>query len=266
MIESDVDVAIAAVEAGAGVVARSYGGDPARFATSPTDVTTQTDIDAETAIAGVLAEHRPDDGRVGEELGSVQGANGRRWLVDPLCGTLNFAAGTPLVAVNVALVEGTTTLAAAVADPVAGEVFWVDRGRAWLRRGGSDEPLSPSARSGLVDVNCDGPLDEPFVGAQLVGDPLLRATYGPRVISSTLGVAWVAAGRRAAYVSDGWLQGSVHFAAGIALCQASGCIVTDLDGFPVHTDRGLVVAADRPTHDRVLALVQPHLRAVRDGA
>jgi myo-inositol-1(or 4)-monophosphatase len=67
----------------------------------------------------------------------------------------------------------------------------------------------------------------------------------------------VAAGRRAAYVSDGVLVDSVHFAAGIALCQAAGCVVTDLAGQPLPTGRGLIAAADEPTHRRLLDLVGP---------
>lgn len=86
------------------------------------------------------------------------------------------------------------------------------RRRAFVRRGGVDEPLRPSARSLLVDINCDGPLDRPFVGPQLIVDPAFRAGFGPRVISSTLALAWVAAGGRAAYVSDGTFVDNVHFA------------------------------------------------------
>jgi myo-inositol-1(or 4)-monophosphatase len=84
------------------------------------------------------------------------------------------------------------------------------------------------------------------------------------VVSTTLAVAWVAAGRRAAYVTDGQLRDSVHFAAGIALCQAAGCVVTGLDGQPVHTSPGgLVVAADEQTHAALLALVRNQV--VRGG-
>lgn len=79
-------------------------------------------------------------------------------------------------------------------------------------------------------------------------------------------MAWVAAGRRAAYVTDGRLRDSVHFAAGIAICRDAGCVISDLDGNPLHTDRGLVVSADQETHDRMLALVEPHLRTVRASA
>ena len=183
--------------------------------------------------------------------------NGRRWLVDPLCGTLNYAARTPLVAVNVALCVDGAMPAAASVDPIAEELFWADGSQAWVRRGGADEVLAPSPQSRLVDVNCDGSGD--FIGPQLVADPDFRSTFGPRVVSSTLALAWVAAGRRAGYVSDGALHGSVHFAAGIALCQAAGCIVTDLAGNTVHSGPGLIAAGDATTHELLLALVHRYL-------
>lgn len=259
---TDADVAIAAARAGADVVSRDFGCAPTRFAKSPTDFATQTDIDAEKAIVDVLMTHRPGDGRTGEELGDTGPAE-RRWFIDPLCGTLNFAAGTPLAAVNVALMSGTVPLAAAVADPISDELFWTDGISAYIRRSQSEEPLKPTSSSGLVDINCDGPLDRPFVGGQLVADARLRQAYGPRVISSTLGVAWAAAGRRAAYISDGDLRDSVHFAAGIAVCAAAGCVVSDLAGDGFHTGRGLIVAADSETHQAMVELVEPHLAAVR---
>ena len=185
-------------------------------------------------------------------------AGDRTWLVDPLCGTLNYAATTPLVAVNVALRDGAEDLAAAVAEPMAGEVLWTDGSSVWLRRSGADDRALPSPDSRLVDVNMDtvrpelGRLDP---GA-LVASADFRARFGPRVLSTTLALAWVASGRRAAYVTDGPVHDSVHFAAGIALCRAAGCVVTDLDGGPVGGDTGLVAAADAGTHTTLLGLVR----------
>jgi myo-inositol-1(or 4)-monophosphatase len=95
-----------------------------------------------------------------------------------------------------------------------------------------------------------------------VHDSRPRARYGPRVISSTLGLAWVAAGRRAAYVSDGSFRADLHFAAGIAICRAPGCVLTDLAGDPLHVGRGLVTSADPTTHGSVLSIVRPHLATV----
>ena len=263
---TDAQVAVLAATAGAGVVAGAYGGRHARRMKSATDFATETDIDAEQAIREVLAAHRPLDATLGEELGGTgDGGAARRWLIDPLCGTLNFAATTPLSVVNVALSEHGEPRVAAAADPCSDEVFWTDGAAAYRRHRGSDERLAPSASSALVNINCDGPLDRPFVGGELVADPAMRGAFGPRVISSTLAVAWVAAGRMAAYVSDGDLRDNVHFAAGLALCRAAGCVVSDLAGDPLHTGRGLIAAADHETHAAMLRIVEPHLARVLDG-
>ncbi|MEU6138265.1 inositol monophosphatase family protein [Nocardioides sp. NPDC047086] len=262
----DHAVAIAAATAGAAVVREMYGTDLSHFDKSPTDFATEADIASEKAIRETIETYRPEDAFEGEETGS-SGDSERRWLVDPLCGTLNYAAQTPLAAVNVSLVTPQGVQAAVSADPISEEIFWTDgistssTTSAWLRRGGGDTVLTPTPRTRLVDIQCDGPLERPFVGGQLVADPRLRAHFGPRVMSSTLAVAWVAAGRRAAYVTDGHLEGSVHFTAGIALCQAAGCVVTDLEGNPIHTGRGMIAAADAATHQRLLELVRPHLEA-----
>lgn len=258
----DVEVAQAAAAAGAAVVRAAYGGPLTREAKSDRDFATNADLDAERAIFEVLERSRPGDRRIGEETGDTGRAGSRRWLVDPLCGTLNFAAQTPLVAVNVALVDATRTLACVTADPMADEMFWSDGSRAFVRRGGQDEPAAPSARSRLVDINCDGPTDRPFIGPQLLADPAFRASFGARVLSTTLAIAWVAAGRHAGYVSDGGFEDNVHFAAGIGLSRSAGCVVTDLAGEPLGTGRGLIVAADPATHTCLVDIVRPHLREV----
>lgn len=265
---TDVEIALVAAEAGARVVRAAYGTGLTRHAKSGLDFATDADLDAERAIFEAIAAARPEDVRVGEESGEVRGVGGgsgsRRWLVDPLCGTLNFAAQTPLVAVNVALVDGADAVVSVSADPITGETFWADKQGAFVRRDGADEPLLPSSRSRLVDVNCDGPLDRPFLGPQLLADAAFRASFGPRVTSTTLAVAWVAAGRRAAYISDGTFVDNVHFAAGIGVCRAAGCVVSDLAGDALNTRRGLIVAADRNVHEQLVAVIGPHLAALDD--
>lgn len=261
---SDSEVAIEAAEAGARVVATSYGRAHVRFAKSFTDFATQTDLDAENAIAAVLSVHRPDDAREGEELGrSGSAATARRWLIDPLCGTLNFAATTPLMVVNVALLDGDRTVAAASADPIARETFWTDGSSALVRCGGDDDLLVPTPATRLVEINVDRPSDAVSVSAQLVTDVGFRARFSPRVLSSTLGVAWVAAGRRAGYVSDGMFRDDLHFAAGLAIAEAAGCVVTDLAGNPLHDGEGLVLSASREVHAELLGYLAPHLRRLR---
>jgi myo-inositol-1(or 4)-monophosphatase len=260
--DSDVEVAIATVEAGAAVVRAEYGTSVARHDKSATDFATDTDLATEKVILDLLRRARPGDAVVGEEYGAHGDVDAqRRWLVDPLCGTLNFAARTPLFSVNVALQIDGETAAAAVADPVSGETFWTDGETVGVRREGRDFPMTPSADSRLVDVNLDPITDGGFLGSRLLTDNAFRTAFGQRVLSTTLAVAWVAAGRRAAYVTDGNLRDSVHFTAGLALCRAAGCNVTDLRGHPLYSGPGVIAAADAETHAILLEVIARHLPA-----
>jgi myo-inositol-1(or 4)-monophosphatase len=269
---TDQDLAIVAAEAGAAVVRSRYGAALARLDKAHGDFATVADIEAEQAILGVLRSARPHDAVIGEESGRTGAATAdRTWLVDPLCGTLNYAVQTTLVAVNVALRVGSRITAAACADPFAGEVFWTDGNLAWVRRSGTDELLAPSAASLLVEVNLDPPFPNSpaFRAVELLADQRFADRFRPRVVSTTLAVAWVAAGRRAAYVTDGRLADSVHFASGIALCQAAGCVVTGIDGQPLQVAPrtgagGLVAAADQATHAALLDLIGTQFGAAAD--
>jgi myo-inositol-1(or 4)-monophosphatase len=131
-----------------------------------------------------------------------------------------------------------------VADPFSGEVFFTDGATAWVRCDGSDAQLAPTTATQLVDVNLDPPFPSApgFRAVDLLAHPGFAERFRPRVVSTTPALAGVAVGKRAAYVTDGGdLAGSVHFAAGIALCQAAGCVVTRVDGAAIgQAGRGLL--------------------------
>lgn len=93
----DVEVATAAAVAEAEVLEKWYGSPVGRHRKTGNDFATDADIEAEVAVREIVHTARPNDGFVGEELGASAPAD-RTWLVDPLCGTLNFAAQTPLMA------------------------------------------------------------------------------------------------------------------------------------------------------------------------
>ena len=89
---SDVDVAIEVVVAGANVVRRRFGTALDRIEKAAGDFATAADLEAETAMLGVLHRRRPGDAIHGEEHGrSGPLDSSRTWLIDPLCGTLNYA-------------------------------------------------------------------------------------------------------------------------------------------------------------------------------
>jgi myo-inositol-1(or 4)-monophosphatase len=264
---NDLEVARAAAAAGAAIVRERFGAVTNRIEKGGRfEFATDADVDAERRIIEILRRERPEDGVLGEESGRLdsQGDGERLWLVDPLCGTNNFAAGVPLLAVNVCLTLGGRPTLAAVADPFHAELAWTDGTRAGLDRDGRPGLLRPDGEATAVDVNLEPPHPSaPFSTLAMIGDPAFQADFQARVTSTTLTLTWVAMGRRAAYVSDGNLRENVHFAAGVAICRAAGCVVTDLNGDPLPPEGdgwGLLAAADQRIHAALLAVVRPLAR------
>lgn len=95
----------------------------------------------------VIAEEEIEAGTAPTDPGT------RFWLVDPLDGTREFAAGRDNFTVNVGLVDGGRPVLGAVALPATGELFWGRIGAgAWKRDGTGTRSIvvrrAPSA--GLV--------------------------------------------------------------------------------------------------------------------
>lgn len=80
---------------------------------------------AQSWIARVLEQHRPDDGFLSEEAADNPDRLGkdRVWIIDPLDGTKEFATGRQDWAVHIALVENGRPTHAAVGLPDLGVVF-----------------------------------------------------------------------------------------------------------------------------------------------
>jgi myo-inositol-1(or 4)-monophosphatase len=145
---NDFDVAIAVAEEGAAVVRRRFGTTLQRLDKGAGDFATNADIEAEDAMLAVLWRERPKDAIIGEESGqSGTRSSSRLWLIDPLCGTLNYAVRMRVAAVNVALRSGGRFIAAAVADPFNYEIFWTDGRSAFVRVGGQDTPYGKNIQT-----------------------------------------------------------------------------------------------------------------------
>jgi myo-inositol-1(or 4)-monophosphatase len=260
---TDVETAIAVAEAGADVVRRRFGTNLERLDKGDGDFATGADVEAERVMLTLLQAQRPEDKVLGEE-GGESGSGPRMWLVDPLCGTLNYAVRMRVAAVNVALMAGGKFIAAAVADPFSREIFFAESSSAFMRSNGKDEMLVPDARSRLVDLNLDPPFPNApaFKAATLAASSEFASHFRPRVVSTTIALTWVATGQRAAYITDGdIMEKSVHFAAGIAICEAAGCVVTDLLGEPWGSGAtGLVACADPETHSALMNLIGNYLK------
>lgn len=217
------------------------------------DIVTATDVLVEDHVRAVLGEGLGIE-VVGEERGGEAGD--AYWLVDPICGTRNYASGIPLWCVNLALIRGGEPVLAAIGDPSTDEILVARSGAgAWaLGRDGGSRRLRADDSTDMVIVE-DGKADGPRRGA--AADFLAAVVRANRwdlhALSSTISAAYVGAGRASAYAC--FYVTSVHTAAGVLLAREAGAVVTDVEGgrWTLDSD-SLLIAATEGLHADLLAL------------
>ena len=82
---------------------------------------TEADRAAEAAIRAILEKERPDDGILGEEYGLTRETAGRRWVLDPIDGTISFMAGRPIFGTLIALMQDGWPVLGVIDQPVGRE-------------------------------------------------------------------------------------------------------------------------------------------------
>jgi myo-inositol-1(or 4)-monophosphatase len=230
-------IAEEAARAAGAILLERFGTEHAleRTKSSPTDLVSEADLLAEKAIRDVIAARAPGDAIMGEEGTDTAGTTGRRWVVDPLDGTVNFVFGIPQWAVSVACED----VAGVIFDPCHDELFVASDGRATV----NGTPLEASRRgelaSALVATGFGYEAQVRERQAEVVARllPLVRDIR--RGGSAALDLAWTAAGRLDAFYERGVKPWDI--ASGVLLCRAAGLDVRELeprDGLP----RGVVAA------------------------
>jgi myo-inositol-1(or 4)-monophosphatase len=249
MTEHDEDallaVATTAARAAADELLPRFGHrqEGVRTKSGPTDLVSDADVAAETAIRRVLSEQRPGDAVLGEEggesggehtgserdaHGSSVGGEGLRWVVDPLDGTINFLFGIPAFAVSVACEDAEGTVAGVVLDPIRDECFAATRGGEPTLNG---ERIEASGRSelatALVATGFSYDAAVRARQAEVVTRVLPRVRDIRRVGAAALDLVWCACGRFDAYYERG-----VHrwdFLAGALVASRAGLEVRELE-------------------------------------
>jgi myo-inositol-1(or 4)-monophosphatase len=245
--------AFAAVRAGLAVAQRRTGAEQIT-AKDGIDIVTGADVAAEQAIRQVLTEHFPQLPIVGEEGGESQPQSGVYWLVDPICGTRNYASRLGLYCTNVALIEDGIATIAAIGDGGTSEVHYAERGRgAFCARTEGDIPLT--ARDGTVigiELGGKPPYRDPVFGKLITGLAADGRFY-PRLLGTTLDFVKVASGDMAGLLLLTDTADPLHTAAGCLLAEEAGALVTDRSGagWTLATTT-LVVAANSELHAELL--------------
>jgi myo-inositol-1(or 4)-monophosphatase len=222
----------------------------------PRDLVTNVDRSTEVLIKELLSDAFPDDGILGEEYGNEDGHGHRRWLIDPIDGTQNFAHDVPLFCVSIALQVQGTSVVGVIYDPCRDELFSAATGIGARQDG---KPLSTSSCSDLSEsllvTGFPTRQDQAFEITLRQFDRLTRRGRGIRRLgSAALDLAYVAAGRLDAFWEYGlnpWDTG-----AGYLIVTEAGGVVTDVTGSPFSVDSPSILASNGPLHSDLLDLLR----------
>lgn len=234
------------------------------------DVVPGAALDIQGLIVSALQRECPGDAVLAEEGPEDEAlavAAERLWIVDPICGSLNFVRGIPFFGISLALrVEGMLRVGV-VYDPVRDEMFAARVGEPATLNG---KPISVltialgpefwEQASVATDLPPSGPRREEALR--------ILAAHSHEVLSMTvmgspaLGLCYVACGRVHAYWNVDARPWDVA-AAGL-IVQQSGGLVTDGDGGSwLHSD-GSYVAANPASHQwamRAIKMIREHARS-----
>jgi myo-inositol-1(or 4)-monophosphatase len=255
---NDLELALAAATTGAAIVRSGFGAQVTTKKKGSVNPVTEVDMASEEAIVDLLTEHRPDDGLLGEE-GALRESSGRRWIIDPLDGTVNFIHGLPHVAVSVALYDGLSPVLGVVVDVIRNEVFAAETGGGATR---DSRRIRVSETQDLQDalIATGFPYDRDQHAEAYVRSvtAVLARTRGLRRIgSAALDMTWVACGRFDAYWE--FSLGPWDAAAAVLIAAEAGAIVTDGRGAPYTIDSPHVVVANPHLHAPFQAIIEPEI-------
>jgi myo-inositol-1(or 4)-monophosphatase len=214
------------------------------------------------AILEVLRRERPEDGILAEEGPEdepVRVDAENLWIVDPVCGSINFAQGMPLFAVSVALRTQGDIRAGAVFDPCRNELFEAT----------FDGPARMNGEVIQVQQIAEGMevFEKSWLAADLAPEGELRAdsievfrvmaeqVTGVSMINSpALAICWVAMGRLHAYWTlDARLW---DVAAASLILKRAGGTFTDAEGASWLHSTGGYIASNAIIHGWTMRCIQ----------
>ena len=235
-------------------VATEYKGD--------VDLVTEADRASEELITERLSAAFPDHGIYGEEGVRQRIDSEYRWYVDPLDGTTNFAHGFPVFCVSLGLEHrqaGLATgqdgelIAGVIYDPMRDELFVAQKGQgAWLNGRRMHVSGTKDLAEALLATGFPSRKRHVSPNIHFYQELTLRSHGVRRAGSAALDLAYVACGRLEAFWEfhlNPW-----DTAAGFALVEEAGGMVTGFDGAYRRLDSNEVLASNQLLHHELLGV------------
>lgn len=225
------------------------------------DVKLPEDKESERRIIEVLHRHFPTHTIFSEEVGLVEREAEYLWIVDPLDGTNNYFIGFPYFSISIALQVQNELVLGVVYNPVAGQMFWAEKGKGAYLNGKRISVNQRTDRTRAVGTYIRG-------RHSITKEEELAFTK-PFVMETKRLLRNVAPALDWCLLANGWLDYVVmqrssimDVAAGIVIAREAGATITDWQGVPYRhkafrvEELASLVATNGQLHETIRGYIQ----------
>ena len=223
---------------------------------APGDFVSSADKRTEKILIEELQKGHPDYGILTEESGTINKANvSKRWVIDPIDGTMNFLNGIPQFAISVGYEENKEIKCGVIFNPVTNELFCAEKGNgAFL----NNSRIRVSNKKKIKDsILVTGGPKQASKNKEKIFSEYVRISEKVSNIrkfgSAALDMAFVACGR-----FDGYWQRELNYwdiAAGIIIIKEAGGFIDIFEEdikFPIKKN---VIASNYNIHEELKDLI-----------
>lgn len=224
---------------------------------------TQVDEQIDALISQAIKDNFPDDDIMSEEGSpNEQITDQRLWVVDPICGTHNFAYGVLFFTTNIVLFQDQKPIFAFVVDYPKQTFYWTDHQSHRVFNQNTPVTSYPPTKLKQVVIdpaylpNLDSPPDQKLALGNIYGDLVSQGVFVANPASS-LAHTYTAFGQYDGLISPRLMPWD--FSAACYFFEKNGGAVTDMYGQPwgLHST-GIVASLSRDIHARLLEVVSKH--------
>jgi myo-inositol-1(or 4)-monophosphatase len=167
-----------------------------RIKESQSSVVTEADIKSDAIIVNLIGKRYPEHNIISEESGFRNNNSRFTWVIDPLDGTSNFAAGIPWFGVLISLFEDNIPILGGAYLPVNDVVYVAEKGKGATMNGIKLKMKEKSLKDSLISFSVDYTEDDEFLEHGIsVFKYIIKSSRNIRSTNSLVDFIYVAEGK-----------------------------------------------------------------------
>jgi len=219
------------------------------------DVVTEVDLLCEKEIINRIQKVFPEDAILAEESGETLGNLNKKWIIDPLDGSLNYSHGYPCYCVSIGVEHAGELVVGVVYNPNLDELFVAEKGQGATLNG---KTIKVSATKTLEKSLLVTGFSPKIVGSEddnlkYFCDFMKSCQAVRRPGSAAMDLCYTAMGR-----FDGFWEACLSawdIAAGVLIVSEAGGRVTAFDGGPLSIYEGHIVTTNGKIHQQMVDIL-----------